>query len=52
MPMATTLVQGIVFLHDKVKPHEVHRDFQANNVLLDDELGAHILGVSLSRFIT
>ncbi|GLJ45727.1 hypothetical protein SUGI_0962320 [Cryptomeria japonica] len=51
MRIATTLAQGIAFLHDKVKPHVVHRDIQANNVLLDEEFGAHILGVGLSKFI-
>lgn len=47
MLMVTTLSQGIVFLHDKVKPHEVRGDFQVNNVHLDDEFGAYILGVGL-----
>ncbi|KAH9328931.1 hypothetical protein KI387_001039, partial [Taxus chinensis] len=51
MRIATTLAQGIAFLHDKVKPHVVHRDIQANNVLLDEEFGAHILGVGLSKFL-
>lgn len=51
MRIATTLAQGIAFLHDKVKPHVVHRDIRANNVLLDEEFGAHILGVGLSKFV-
>eukprot|EP01018_Ginkgo_biloba_P017596 Gb_32037 [translate_table: standard] len=44
-------VSSIRFLHDKVKPHVVHRDIRANNVLLDEEFGAHILGVGLSKFV-
>ncbi|KAK2635012.1 hypothetical protein Ddye_029804 [Dipteronia dyeriana] len=51
MKIATTLAQGIAFLHDKVKPHVVHRDIRANNVLLDEEFGAHLMGVGLSKFV-
>lgn len=39
------------FLHDKVKPQVVHRDIRANNVLLDEEFGAHLMGVGLSKFV-
>ncbi|KAL3523137.1 hypothetical protein ACH5RR_015971 [Cinchona calisaya] len=49
--IATTLAQGIAFLHDKVKPQVVHRDIRASNVLLDEEFGAHLMGVGLSKFI-
>ncbi|KAF5457055.1 hypothetical protein F2P56_021190 [Juglans regia] len=51
MNIATTLAQGIAFLHDKVKPHVVHRDIRASNVLLDEEFGAHLMGVGLSKFV-
>ncbi|WCJ41976.1 protein kinase family protein / C-type lectin domain-containing protein [Euphorbia peplus] len=51
MRIATTLAQGIAFLHDKVKPHVVHRDIRASNVLLDEEFGAHLMGVGLSKFV-
>ncbi|KAL5544911.1 hypothetical protein UlMin_008695 [Ulmus minor] len=51
MKIATTLAQGIAFLHDKVKPHVVHRDIRASNVLLDEEFGAHLIGVGLSKFV-
>ncbi|KAJ0988686.1 hypothetical protein J5N97_007042 [Dioscorea zingiberensis] len=52
MRVATTLAQGIAFLHDKVKPHVVHRDIRASNVLLDEEFGAHLMGVGLSKFVS
>ncbi|XP_034711195.1 C-type lectin receptor-like tyrosine-protein kinase At1g52310 [Vitis riparia] len=52
MKIATTLAQGIAFLHDKVKPHVVHRDIRASNVLLDEEFGAHLMGVGLSKFVS
>jgi len=39
------------FLHDKVKPHVVHRDIRASNVLVDEEFGAHLMGVGLSKFV-
>lgn len=51
MKIATTLAQGIAFLHDKAKPHAVHRDICASNVLLDEEFGAHLMGVGLSKFV-
>ncbi|KAJ1439958.1 Tyrosine-protein kinase, active site [Sesbania bispinosa] len=51
MKIATTLAQGIAFLHDKVKPQVVHRDIRASNVLLDEEFGAHLIGVGLSKFV-
>ncbi|KAL0398094.1 UNVERIFIED_CONTAM: C-type lectin receptor-like tyrosine-protein kinase [Sesamum radiatum] len=49
--VATSLAQGIAFLHDKVKPQVVHRDIRAANVLLDEEFGAHLMGVGLSKFV-
>ncbi|KAK4742463.1 hypothetical protein SAY87_000464 [Trapa incisa] len=51
MKIATTLAQGIAFLHDKVKPHVVHRDIRASNVLLDEDFKAHLMGVGLSKFV-
>ncbi|XP_058092751.1 C-type lectin receptor-like tyrosine-protein kinase At1g52310 [Magnolia sinica] len=51
MRVATTLAQGIAFLHDKVKPHVVHRDIRADNVLLNEEFEAHLMGVGLSKFV-
>lgn len=38
-------------MHDKVKPHVVHRDIRASNVLLDEEFGAHLMGVGLSKIV-
>ncbi|XAR59410.1 Receptor protein-tyrosine kinase [Bertholletia excelsa] len=51
LKIVTTLAQGIAFLHDKVKPQVVHRDIRASNVLLDEEFGAHLMGVGLSKFV-
>ncbi|KAL1537548.1 C-type lectin receptor-like tyrosine-protein kinase [Salvia divinorum] len=51
MMVATDLAQGIAFLHDKVKPQVVHRDIRASNVLLDEDFGAHLMGVGLSKFV-
>ncbi|KAF5727627.1 C-type lectin receptor-like tyrosine-protein kinase [Tripterygium wilfordii] len=51
MKIATTLAQGIAFLHDKVKPQVVHRDIRASNVLVDEDFGAHLMGVGLSKFV-
>ncbi|KAG9129414.1 hypothetical protein Leryth_018475 [Lithospermum erythrorhizon] len=49
--VATTLARGIAFLHDKLKPQVVHLDIRASNVLLDEEFGAHLMGVGLSKFV-
>jgi serine/threonine protein kinase len=38
-------------LHDTLKPHVVHKDVRASNVLLDEHFDAHILGVGLSRLV-
>ncbi|GER33152.1 kinase [Striga asiatica] len=35
----------------KVKPQVVHRDIRATNVLLDEDFGAHLMGVGLSKFV-
>lgn len=51
MRVATTLAQGIAFLHDKVKPQVVHRDIRASNVLVDEEFGSRLMGVGLSKFV-
>ncbi|MFS7979163.1 putative receptor protein-tyrosine kinase RLK-Pelle-C-LEC family [Helianthus anomalus] len=51
LKVATTLAQGIAFLHDKVKPQVVHRDIRASNVLLDEDFNAHLMGVGLSKFV-
>ncbi|XP_022749257.1 C-type lectin receptor-like tyrosine-protein kinase At1g52310 [Durio zibethinus] len=31
--------------------HILHRDIHASNVLLDEEFGAHLMGVGLSKFV-
>ncbi|KAG0588259.1 hypothetical protein KC19_2G229600 [Ceratodon purpureus] len=49
--IATTLAQGLSYLHDTLKPQVVHKDVRASNVLLDELFDAHILGVGLSRLV-
>lgn len=51
MKIATTLAQGIAFVHDKAKLQVVHHDIRASNILLDEEFGAHLMGVGLSKFV-
>lgn len=51
MRIATTLAQGLSYLHDTLKPHAVHRDVRPSNVLLDENYDAHLLGVGLSRVV-
>lgn len=34
-----------------MKPQVVHRDIRASNILVDEEFGAHLMGVGLSKFV-
>ncbi|KAH8974652.1 hypothetical protein BDL97_01G112900 [Sphagnum fallax] len=47
--IATTVARGIAYLHHTLKPHVLHRDIRASNVLLDETFNAKILGVGLGR---
>ncbi|WMV15276.1 hypothetical protein MTR67_008661 [Solanum verrucosum] len=49
--LVLTFIKCGRFLHDKMKPQVVHRDIRASNVLLDEDFGAHLMGVGLSKFV-
>ncbi|XP_054814649.1 cold-responsive protein kinase 1-like isoform X2 [Prosopis cineraria] len=45
------IARGLAFLHEEVRPHIVHRDIKASNILLDKELTPKISDFGLAKLI-
>ncbi|KAI8553103.1 hypothetical protein RHMOL_Rhmol06G0319300 [Rhododendron molle] len=45
------VAQGLAFLHEEVRPHIVHRDIKASNILLDKDLTPKISDFGLAKLI-
>lgn len=45
------IAQGLAFLHEEVRPHIVHRDIKASNILLDEDLTPKISDFGLAKLI-
>lgn len=45
------VAQGLAFLHEEVRPHIVHRDIKASNILLDKDLSPKISDFGLAKLI-
>jgi len=45
------VAQGLVFLHDNARPHIVHRDIKASNILLDKDLTPKISDFGLAKLL-
>ncbi|KAI4366014.1 hypothetical protein MLD38_021943 [Melastoma candidum] len=45
------IARGLAYLHEEVKPHIVHRDIKASNILLDGDLTPKISDFGLAKLI-
>jgi serine/threonine protein kinase len=45
------VAKGLAFLHDGVRPHIVHRDIKASNILLDKDLTPKISDFGLAKLL-
>ncbi|TKY49337.1 LRR receptor serine/threonine-protein kinase [Spatholobus suberectus] len=45
------VARGLTFLHEEVRPHIVHRDIKASNILLDKDLTPKISDFGLAKLI-
>ncbi|XP_076934211.1 cold-responsive protein kinase 1-like [Bidens hawaiensis] len=45
------LAKGLAYLHEEVRPHIVHRDIKASNILLDKDLTPKISDFGLAKLI-
>ncbi|WCJ34543.1 Protein kinase superfamily protein [Euphorbia peplus] len=45
------VAKGIAYLHEEVKPHILHRDIKASNILLDQDFNPKLSDFGLSRIL-
>ncbi|KAJ6433400.1 hypothetical protein OIU84_017155 [Salix udensis] len=50
--MALGAAKALMFLHEVCQPPVIHRNFKSANVLLDDDLGAHVSDCGLASLIS
>ncbi|KAI3959896.1 hypothetical protein MKW92_053067 [Papaver armeniacum] len=45
------IARGLAFLHEEVRPHIIHRDIKASNILLDKDLSPKIADFGLAKLM-
>lgn len=45
------IARGLAYLHEQVRPHIIHRDIKASNILLDKDLTPKISDFGLAKLI-
>lgn len=49
--IALGVARGLSYLHYDCIPHIIHRDIKCSNILLDDNMEAHIADFGLAKFL-
>ncbi|XP_024366699.1 receptor-like serine/threonine-protein kinase At1g78530 [Physcomitrium patens] len=49
--IALGVARGLSYLHYDCIPHIIHRDIKCSNILLDDDMEAHVADFGLAKFI-
>ncbi|XP_068655352.1 cold-responsive protein kinase 1-like [Aristolochia californica] len=49
--ICTGVARGLAYLHEEVRPHIIHRDIKASNILLDKDLNPEISDFGLAKLL-